>query len=305
MPPVRAAIRNYLIFAVVFLLLIIFLPANKAFLDAYHLTSKQYHGLLFLAELPLLAVWFGAFLGYAKLEEYAFTLIGTKEGDAYARMSAGAKWLAFGIALPTIVFFVFSSFAGNHPAWQSAAIILSNYVGLALSLTAFLKMSEGTRKLRLTRKIHQPASAIRWLQLLFAVLGALYCLLIFRQLDLSSLGSTNNPYYLPVWLLVLTLIVPYLYAWFLGLLTAFDMWLVACRSAGYLYRGSIMTMAIGLVGVIAARIGIQYSVSIIPRDRHYTVDNALVFLYMMYVLTILGFVAFIYGINRLKRIEEV
>jgi hypothetical protein len=236
MPPVRAAIRNYLIFAVVFLLLIIFLPANRAFLDAYHLTSKQYHGLLFLAELPLLAVWFGAFLGYAKLEEYAFTLIGTKEGDAYARMSAGAKWLAFGIALPTIVFFVFSSFAGNHPAWQSAAIILSNYVGLALSLTAFLKMSEGTRKLRLTRKIHQPASAIRWLQLLFAVLGALYCLLIFRQLDLSSLGSTNNPYYLPVWLLVLTLIVPYLYAWFLGLLTAFDMWPVSRVSLQGIYH---------------------------------------------------------------------
>jgi hypothetical protein len=305
MHPVRTAIRNYVLIAATFLLLIIFLPANKLFLEAYKLTPQEYHSLQLLVEIPVMAVWLGAFLGYAKFEEYAFKLIGTKDGEAYAKMASGSKWLAYSLPIPTILYFVISSFAGHHPVWQAVAIIISDYVGVVLSLVAFYKMSEATRMLRVTRRIHQPANAIRCLQLAFAALGVLYCYLVFKQLNLSSLGNSDNPYYLPVWLLVLTLIIPYLYAWFLGLLTAFDMWLVASRSAGYLYRKAILLLATGLVVVVATRIGEQYSLSVMPGDEHYSLNRTLVLVYLLYLISMLGFTAIIYGINRLKQMEEV
>lgn len=297
--------RYYVILAVVYLGLSLSLPASKTALSNYHLTSGAYHALLFFVILPFVLIWFPAFYGYVKLQEYAQSIDTSAEGPEYSQLARGLQWLAWGLPAQALVSLILNAVANDHPAFQGAAIIITNYVAIVILLGAFNCISRASRGLSERTGSRLTAAGSKAVVLLFVVLGVVYCYLTFQHINLASLHSTDNPFYLPVWLLVLSVIVPLLYVWFLGLLAAYEVLLYGKHTRGLLYRQAIQLLSGGLVAVIASSIGVQYLRTISPRGGHLSLNNTLLLIYIIYIIMALGYISLSLGAKRLRKIEEV
>ena len=305
MKHLSGVMKKWLLLTVGYLVLSQLLPVNQAELHNYGLTSGQYHVLRFLLALPLSLLWFAAFFGYAQLSQYAKAVAKTPEAEGYRRLTTGCYWLTLTLVIPSVVSLVFNPISGSHPGFHTTAVILINYLILGLTLLAFINISNGTQELAAKAKHRFSAANTRSLQFFFVAGGVLYCYLTFRNIDLHSLASTNNPYYLPIWLLITSLFIPNLYAWFIGLLAAYEIGALARSSPGVLYQRALKLFALGLVAVIACLISVQYLHTTIPRTGHLSLNSTLVITYSIYIGAIIGFALLAWGAWRLKRIEEV
>jgi len=291
--------------ALIYVALIFLLPANQATMQTYHLSALEYRTILLSTTLPLILAWLVAFAGSARLKEYVNLLKQAPEGACFDKLAIGTGWLAWSLPLTAIVILLFNALSGRWHNFHTASIIISNYVSLVFPLIAFGIIGAGARGLVSRAQLKISLYSSRAIMLLFLAIGVLYCYLIFRHLDLSSLGSSHNPYLLPVWLIVLSIIIPYLYAWFIGLLAAYEIALFSRQADGVLYRQSLRMLAFGLVVIIASSIALQYMTGLQPRIGHLVLGYQMIFSLIFYVLGGLGFVLLAIGAGRLKRIEEV
>jgi hypothetical protein len=213
MPHVSSAIKWYTILAIAYLGFALLLPANKVAMHNYNLTSGQYHILMLVVLIPYIAIWFAAFYGYAKLQEYASKISSTPEGPGFKSIANGFQWLAWGLPVPALI--------------------------------------------------------------------SLF------------------------WLLITTVIVPYLFAWFSGLLAAYEMLLYGRVVSGVFYRQAMRLLAVGMTSVIASLIFVQYIRSVTPRSGHLSLNSTLLLINIVYVCMAVGFLLMSIAAARLKRIEEV
>lgn len=293
----------YGILAALYLLLSLLLAPSHATLALYHLTNKQYRILIFLIILPLLAIWWAAFYGYAKIKEYAVLIEGTSEGPSFHSIANGMMWLAWGLPIPSLISLVVTTIANNHPGFTAGSIIISNYASLLVPLVALHVLSTGSRNLLEQARLRITNSSTKMLVLLFVVLGAVYCYYVFANLH-DHTGS-NNPYYLTSWLLLLTVVVPYLYAWFVGLLAAYEIRLVSRHSQGVLYRRGLQLLSGGLAVTVASSIALQYLRSVFPKSGHVSLGYTLLLIYALLAVIGVGYILLAAGAQRLKKIEEV
>ncbi|HWB38952.1 MAG TPA: hypothetical protein VG604_01805 [Candidatus Saccharimonadales bacterium] len=298
-------VRSYTYLVLTYFALILLLPVDHVVAQKYMLDSVEYHALRFLLAIPLVIVWFAAFYAAAAVRDYAEKIKKTAEGPGFAMLARGCKWLAWRVSLPSVISLPLNTIGDNHPSLHPTIIIITNYLSLVLLLIAFSLISTATRSLSQQTKKPASLSSLRNLQLVFVTGGVFYCYLIFRYLNLHSLTSSHNPYFLPTWLLIITIIIPTLYAWFIGLLAAFDVRWTANQAPGLLYRRALQFLASGLVVVIACLVAIQYLTTVIPRTGHLSLGAALVVIYTIYLFAIAGFGLLAWGASRLLRIEEV
>jgi hypothetical protein len=274
-------------------------------MEQYQITSGQYHILLLFAELPLLAIWFAAFYGYRRLHQYAEALDGAPEAKAIKRLAYGCTWLAWSLPIPTLISLICNGIANAHPGFHSASIIIANYINVVFALIALTIISSASRSLLNQSKAVIGTRNTQLLLILFVLIGVTYCYFTFGHLDLKHAGDTNNPYFMPSWLITFTVIAPSLYTWFVGLVAAFDISSVARKSSGLLYRRSLQLLASGLTLVIASLVAVQYVHSVVPRVGHLSINGTFLTINIFYLVAISGFALMSYGANRLKKIEEV
>jgi hypothetical protein len=305
MPHVSTAIRWYLFFGISYLILSFILPANNAVMHNYNLSAPQYHVLIGILLLPYIGIWFAAFYGYAKLQEYADMIKDSKEGPSFKCIADGFQWLAWGLPIPALIALFLNAIANSHSGFLPASLIISTYVSLIFPIVAFTLISRGTRGLTDLAKSRINSIEARYILIIFLVLGVAFCFFTFQHLDLHSLGSTDNPYYLPGWLLIITVIVPYLFAWFSGLLAAFEMVLYGRKVSGVFYRQAMQLLAGGMTCVIASLIFVQYVRTVIPRSAHLSLNSTLLLVNIFFIVMAVGFVLMILAATKLKRIEEI
>jgi hypothetical protein len=302
---VTRALTSCILLVAISIALNFLLPANKAALDAYHLSSIQYKIILFAVSLPSYLVWFTAFVGYSKLYEYAAAVKNTPEGKHYYKLARGGAWLAWSLPLSKIFSTILSAIDNAHPGFHSTAIILGNYFSLILSLVAFSLIASAARRLLNDAKLRLSPAITKSIIIAFVVAGVSYCYLVFRHFDMTSLTKANNGYFLPIWLMLLTIIIPYLYIWFIGLLSACDLAVLAAKARGHLYKRAQAYLVAGLVIVLMGSVAIQYVHTIQPVSGHLLIDASLALTLIFRVLQGVGFVLMTVGAIKLRKIEEV
>ena len=301
----RFVMPSYAVMAFVYLGFVLWLPVSQSALDSYQLTNSAYRVILLAIAIPTLVVWFTAFLGYSKLLDYAAAIKSAKEGRHFIKLAEGAAWLAWSLPVPTLIGLILNAVASHISGFHATSIILSNYINLILPLIAFTIISTATRGLFVQSKLNYNIISSRVITLFFVVTGVLFCYLTFRRFDLSSLSSTHNPYFLPIWLMVLTVTVPYLYIWFVGLLGAYELTIYSRNTQGVIYRQALTYLAFGLAAVIFSSIAQQYLNSVQPRTGHLVIDYRIIANLIFRILGGVGFVVMALGAIRLKKIEEV
>jgi hypothetical protein len=290
--------------AILYLILLLLIPANKTTLHQYNWSTFDYHLIYLLIVLPMIAIWFIAFYGYQMLRKYSETITASPDGPDFARLSRGVAWLAWGLPIPSIASLVLNAIANKHPGFHAAAIIIANYISLVLPLIAFIIIGNGSRGLMHRAKLNITLSGARTIIFIFVLFGVLFCYLNFRHFDLTA-NNSNNPYYLPAWLMVTTIIIPYLYAWFVGLLAAYEIAIVAAKSRGLFYRQALRMCSFGIVAVIASSIVLQYISSVEPRSGHLELNYRLLAAYLFRIVAAGGFAMIAIGARHMRKIEEV
>lgn len=305
MPKISDAMKAYISLISLFFILIIILPANKLSMLSYHLTPGIYHILLILIMLPMIAIWFAAFYGYGQIKKYSLVIKDTAEGVDFNRIARGSKWLAWGYPISAITSLVLDAIANQHPGFKGADEIISNYLTLFITLVAFSIFSKASGGLTERLKLRISASRLRVIVILFVSAGVAYCFLIFRQMTLYDTSSTKNLFHMPSWLVITSLIIPYLYVWFSGLLTAYEIYLYGRYTHGVLYRQAIGRLAVGISLVISSLICLEYITTIQPQPFHLVLSALLVITYIFRFIFGLGFGLIAIAAIRLLKIEEV
>lgn len=298
------AFSRYAGLVLLFLVMNLFLPVPPR-AHAFGVSGAQYHILLFTVLLPLAVVWCISYYGAIKLYDFARRMDGTNEGYGYRQIARGCLWLAWGFLVPAAIHQLLVAIAAGHPAFQRTAVIVMDYVNLAVPLVAFSIIGTGSRALLEQAKTRTTVHDTKRVVILFAIIGVLFCYYTFRQLNLHDAASSSNVYFLPGWALVLTVVIPYLYAWFIGLLAAFEINRLGAGAKGVLYRRAMQLLAGGLTLVIATSIAYQCILTIIPSDGKLALDYLLLLIYITEIAEGIGFLLIVRGAERLKRIEEV
>ncbi|HVC36308.1 MAG TPA: hypothetical protein VNE40_02580 [Candidatus Dormibacteraeota bacterium] len=295
----------YIVLVIVYFLLAIFLPANWITEKTYHLTASEYHILLVIFMLPVLIFWYAAFYGGHKLKEYAVLVKETAGGTEYWQIARGSLWLAWGIAIPSVLGLAINALVNAHPNFNNWSIILINYLDLGFSIISFSLISNGTKGLREKAHLRISNRRLKALIGILVCLSVLFCFLVFRQFQLNNLFSTANPYKLPLLLVMLSIVIPYLYAWFLGLFAAHEMYLLAKNAHGLFYQNALRQLVGGLGCIISGSIALQYLSSSVPGHNYLLLNGKLLAYFLMLILTAGGFMLIAVSASQLKKLEEI
>ncbi len=305
MQHLKVALRSYAVLAGAYLVLVLLLPANRAASHDYNLTATAYHLLYLVVIIPLIGIWFGAFYSYGRLRQYSTAIADTPEGKDFARLATGFTWLAWGSVVTSMVTIILNTIADSHHSFLPSAIVVTNYVSLAVPLISYSFISTTTRSLNLRAKITISNIGTKLLIFSFMLIGVAYCWVAFGHLDLHHITASNNAYYLPTWMMILTVIVPYLYAWFIGLLAAYELFLYSQHAAGVLYQHAIRLLSFGVISVIASSVAVQYFRTASPRIGHLSLNTTLLVVNLVYIFMATGYIFVSLGARQLRKIEEV
>lgn len=305
MKKIDLSIRYYLALIASYLSLAWFLPGNKSVMNNYGLDSGQYHLLILFIILPFIGIWFAAFYGYSTVRKYAAVIKSSPEGPGFDLLARGFTVLAWSLPFTAIASILVNSIADIRPEAHAGAIILNNYIALLLPLIGYILLKRSSHYLTTSAKIaiSKPTGFI--IGAVISVLAIAYCYLTFQHLDLSSLTNTNNPYYLPNWLVLTTLTIPFLASWLIGLIAAFELFIYSKQSDGLLYRRALMQLAIGVLAVIVSSVVLQYLTIISPQQGFLSLNYQLILTYTIRIFSAIGYVLIAVGARRLMRIEEV
>lgn len=300
----RRPLSHYTILTTLFFIMVLVLPANETAMTAYNLSPLQYHILLLLYVLPFAGIWFAAFFAYDRLKTYAQSIKSSPEGPGFGLLARGCGWLAYSLPIPFLFAIVLSAVSEAVPSLRPASTIFTNYLFLVLPLVGFIILGDSARKLSEQAKMRMQTKEIRAVIAGFVLLGVFYCYSVLRQFDLFTATSAPNQYYLPLSLVIATIVIPYLYSWFTGLLAAYEIVLFSRQSKGVLYRQALTYVGVGIATVIASSVAIQYINTITPQTGNLSINVAFASSYVIGFIAALGYVFISIGAVKLKRIEE-
>ncbi len=296
------SLQHYVFLVVLYIFIGFLLPLSKATREAYNLNTTQAHVISFITVLPLFGIWFLAFYCYGLLQRYAKSIHKGREGVAFKRLSDGVMVLSWGLVIQAFASLLLNGLSDHSPALRGFSVITQNYITLAFPVIAFTLISTGTRHLLSGKQNYASLPTTRLLLLLFALIGSVYSYLVLH------LRHTNGEdgFYLPTFLLISTVVVPYLYAWFSGLIAAYDIHLYAKVTHGVLYRRSLGLLSAGLIVLIIASILLQYLNSLFLTAAGYvSLSMLLLFDYLLLLGVAAGYGLMCKGIRALQKIEEI
>ena len=289
----------FIILTVITIGLALGLPPDPHAVQQLHTSAAAYRLAVAALLIPYAIIWYLSFYAFAKLQEYSRALKGSKDGAAFRKITMGMGTLAFSLVVPTTLSLMLNAIAVHHSSLKTATTIINNYLGLFPGLVSFFLLYNGTRALLHTAKGGTEKLDLRWYMPGFLLLSV-----VFSHLTIEN-QYRWDPYHLPLWLLIITFILPYLYAWMVGLLSTYDLNLYASMVPGSLYRRAIKQFARGISVVIAASIAIQFIDITLAQRIGKSLGVVLLFDYVLLIIIAIGLALMALGTKKLKQIEEI
>lgn len=290
----------YVLFVLVYAGLTL-LPAPEAeTLRHYHIDATRIRSLYITLIVFVAIIWFAAFYGYYKLRAYSRLIRANRDGRQVNTMANGLLALAIGLPLSSIISSLLELIGRHHAGLAAATPIVSHYLSAVYPLVAFIFISIGARRLNDLAKLRLSLRTINTLTLTAIVLGTIFCFLVAR-----SHHDIRTSYHMSYGLVMLTLGIPYMYTWFLGLFSFAQIQQYGRQLTGIVYRKGWNLMAIGLGSIILLSIIIQYLGTLSTWITGLSLSWILLLLYALLLLLAVAYIIVALGAKRLMKIEEV
>ncbi len=297
----------YVFLVLVYLVLVFSIPPDPATLARYNLTLGQARMLNLAIVVPLLAIWSAAFYGLYRLHTYAKLMRGNDEGRGFVSLAKGIGFLTLGLPISSILSSTLNYFARLHPSSTATMVITINYVNILISIAAFTYIAKGARELVSTTKKVTPSLNQVVTFLGFLVLSGVYVYLTFQNpiRNYPAAGSHRATHFLPDWLILLTIIVPNLYVWYVGFRATADLSFFKEKVKGTIYKQFLGFLAAGIGTVLVSSIFIQFLTALSSLFTNLPLTPLLALIYLLLVIIAAGYVLIAVGAKKLRKIEEV
>jgi hypothetical protein len=136
--------------------------------------------------------------------------------------------------------------------------------------------------------------------IVLALIGVIYVYLVT-----NTHNRLNSSYHLSTLYILLSLVVPYIYMWFIGILSFYEILLYRAKIPGILYRQSWRLLASGVGSLIVISILIQYLTTVSERLTRLSLNWVLMVVYALLILIGVAYILVALGVRNLKKIEEV
>jgi len=289
-----------------YLVLVFTLPHDKLTLHRYHISSGQDAALMLTIVIPYLIIWIIAFVGYLRLRSYVETVCQSKDGAAFHTISLGMLGVAFWLPIMALMNTATSGYYHAHPSAAPEMVILNNYVNIIILFLAFWFIGLGAKRLLGVVK-KQPLALPQSLSFTFTAFSALYLFMVLqdpaRQFPTHRMSIAS--YYLPDWLTVVTIVIPHLFTWFLGLQAIFNINMYRKFVKGPIYKQALAQLTNGLSVVIIMIVTLRCFESISVPLTRLSLGLILLVVYVLLILIGLGYAQIAKGAKSLQRIEEI
>lgn len=282
------------------------LPIDRALLQRYHISASKAQVLMSTIVIPFALIWLINAFGFVKLSEYAYLIRNNQDGQAFRQIASGLGILAFRMPIASTISSWFSYYSRLHPASLAMPIILINYFNIITAIIGFTFICRGAfQLLGLTGK--SPPLIHNVLQ--SASVAAL--MLAYGYLALSNPGRSHPVngvravFYLPDWLIILTIILPYMYVWYKGLAAALFVYFYQRNVAGRVYRWALRLLSWGIGAILLSSMGIQFLTAQGNRINRLSLGPLLMLVYGMLIGIAVGSLLVASGARKLRQIEEV
>jgi hypothetical protein len=289
----------FVILALIAIGLAVGLPPDPQAVHRLHTSPTAYRLAITALLVPYVLIWYAGFYAFAKLREYSRPIKGAKDGAAFHKITIGMGVLAFSLIVPTITSLILNNIASRHVSFKAAAVIVNNYVNLFPAMVAFLLLYSGARMLLRTTRGGVQKLDLRWHAPWFLGFSIVFAHLVVENY------YRGNPYHLSLWLLIMTFIVPYLYIWMIGLLSAYELRWYAKTVKGLLYRQAVRRFAYGIATTMIGSIAIQFINLTVAQRINTSLGSVLLVNYMLMMIVAAGLILMALGTKQLKRIEGV
>lgn len=276
------------------------LPTSKTTLEHYHITSLHLRLLNLSFTLLYAIIWFCAICGFYNLRQYYALIRKTKDGKPLSNITLGIGFLAFWVPVTNVINAFASYVSRYHSNLVGPIGVGENYLSLLIPLIGFVFISIGARGLIDIVKQRPSLRGTNILVLLVISIGVTYIYLVS-----NTHNRLNSTYNLPIFFLLSTLAVPYIYMWFIGLLSLYEIFLYRLKVPGIVYRDSWRLLGYGLGALIIISIVFQYLSTISRRLTRLDLNGVLIVLYLLLILQAIAYILIALGARNLKKIEEV
>lgn len=289
----------YVLFVGLYSVMLLIAPPPRVTLDQYHLTVTQLRLLDLTIIIPLAIIWFIAFYGFSKLRTYATLIRNSKDGTQINKIANGIMVLTIGLPFSSVIGSIMTVIAQDNPEFRPASIIVRHYLDLLVPLIAFSIISIGARGLADLAKHRPPQRVMNIIALVFITIGVFYCHFVLTA------KNFHTAYYLPEALVLLTIVIPYMYTWYLGLLSAYQVHAYSLQAPGIVYRRNWDLFAYGIAATILTSVVFQYVTTLSKQFSSLHLLPLLGIVYGLLALMSVGYALIALGAKKLQKIEEV
>ena len=289
---------SYLAFLIIYSGFILLPAPARATLAQYRVSVLGLRIIDLTIILILAGIWFAGFYGYAKLLAYSRLVQDDKDGKQVARLTKGIFLLVMWLPVSSVTSAVLNYIVMKHPGLLPAVTVINNYISLLFPLFGFVFISVGARGLSALVRQRPSYRATNALPILLIYIGLIYYRLV------ATTPNRNAVYHMSIWLILITLVAPYIYMWFMGVQAVYEIYRYQRKVAGIVYRKSWDLLALGLGWLIVVSIGFQYLTTLSARLSRLNIYWLLAIVYSLLLVLSIGFVLIAIGTRKLQRIEE-
>jgi hypothetical protein len=274
-----------------------FLSAPSHFVIKLNLLSKLEQLPLLL---PYLIIWLVGFYGYDRLKSYGSRIKNSSDGKQINLIANGVLVLALWPPLSSILS-VLTGATLVHPMGSTdRLIVIDAYFNIIWPFIGFWFVSLGARGLSELINLRASFKALNIVAAIVCVLGVLFTQSISYAYKRDP-SNFNEPY----WLVLSTLVVPYIYMWFLGMMATYYIFQYKRLSPGVVYRFGWINLSAGIGGVLLLSIILEFAYTLEIKFAKASLVSfmTLDFIFLILYAAAFGFIA--KGAKQLKRIEDI
>ncbi len=197
---------------------------NAASAAKYHLSSLVLIILSASLSLPFLVCWLLGVAGWSYLREYTHRLSGGVDQKGYQNILRGLTILIIGLMLPAFISSLYVHYSGS--ATGPVRTWVTTYSNLIFPLVGFSLMYLGSRQLLQSLQLKTtPWAKFTTVLIPISVFAIFYVSMVFSNPARQTSADPSLPatYFLPDVLIVLTIVVPVIVTWGMGLLMALNL----------------------------------------------------------------------------------
>lgn len=282
-------------------------PVDKAVLDKYNLSIDQVRVLYVFIVLPLFAIWSMAFYGLSVFDKYAHLIRRDKDGAGFQLIARGLMILVVGSAATNLINALLKLATHSNLPAVKAQVVIGNYLTMLVTVASFAFMYRGAVQLcGLTRKPPSPAGKLSF-NMGYLGIAALYACLFMSHLPQARAvpltTASHAAYYAPTWLLIPTVLIPYLLAWYLGGLTVYLLGFYTRYIGGSLYSHALRYLSYGIAVVVAGSVAVQLLTVFAGQLQNLSTATILLLIYTLLAIITAGYVPIVIGAKKLAKIE--